>query len=413
MPKNRLLIITPNWPAPNYSAAGVRLMQLAEFFKKENYGITIASTADMATINEADFDEIDLASIRLNHPSFDEYVTKLCPDIVLFDRFMTEEQFGWRVAQHLPNTVRILDTQDLHSLRKTRQQALENNNNFSTQLWLQNDMSKREIASIYRSDLSLIISSYEMQLLESIVAGHESILQYLPFMEDHLDSSAAEKMTSFEKRKDFVFIGFGGHAPNLDTIQYLKEGIWPLIRIGLSEANLHVYGGNLPEKVYQLHDPEAGFFIKGWAKNAKQVVGNARVMLAPLRFGAGLKGKLVDAMRCGTPSVTTAIGAEGMHGDLDWGGLICDDPKPFANAAIELYKYKEKWRLCQKNGIEIINTNYDSKALSKVLRAKIFAIQDKLRSHRTNNFIGAMLQHQTMSSTKYMAKWIEGKCSDN
>lgn len=408
----KLLIIAHNWPAPNFSAAGVRLMQLIDFFKKEDFQITIASTADKSLLIPSDFKGINLASIQLNHSSFDDFVKELSPTIVLFDRFMTEEQFGWRVSENVPDAIRILDTEDLHSLRKTREQALKDNKYFSKELWLENDLTKREIASIYRSDLSLIISSYEMELLESVITGHKSLLLHLPFMLDVLDESAIAKWKPYKEREDFVFIGFGGHAPNIDAISYLKKDIWPLIRQKLPKANFNIYGGNLPEKVHQMNNSKEGFFIKGWAEDAQQVIESSKVMLAPLRFGAGLKGKLLEAMQTGTPSITSSIGAEGMHKNLDWNGKIVDEPKSFAEAAVAIYQDNVEWKKCQQNAIEIVNTFNDKSTLSKALCLKIESIKGNLEAHRAANFIGAMLQHQTLASTKYMAKWIAEKNRD-
>ena len=89
----------------------------------------------------------------LNDSGFDAFVKKLDPNIVLFDRFFTEEQFGWRVTEFAPNALRILDTEDLHSLRQVREQLFKNNIPFTVEKWLQSDVTKREIAAIYRSDL--------------------------------------------------------------------------------------------------------------------------------------------------------------------------------------------------------------------------------------------------------------------
>jgi len=405
----KLLIVAHNWPAPNYSAAGVRLMQLIDFFKKEGYQITIASTADKSLMIASGFKEIELVSTRLNDSNFDVFVKKLNPIVVLFDRFMSEEQFGWRVAEHVPSAIRILDTEDLHSLRKSRQEALKKNISWSRAYWKQYDMTKREIASILRCDLSLIISSFEMELLETIVPNHYELLLHLPFMVDKISNVKALEWPSFEKRRDFVFIGFGGHAPNLDAIAYLKKVIWPLIRKELPKAKLLVYGGNLPEKIYGLHSEKDEFLIKGWAEDAHEVISDARVMLAPLRFGAGQKGKLLDAMLCGTPSITTVIGAEGMHENLPWNGEICDDQKAFAKAAVESYQDKKSWSNYQHNGLTIINEIFKKEGLEKSLRSKLDLLHENLAVHRNSNFMGSLLIHQTMASTKYMSKWIEEK----
>lgn len=407
---NRILILTLNWPAADFSAAGVRLFQLIDFFKQKNYLVTIASTAEEPVNYDMVQNEgINKVKIQVNHDSFDNFVRELNPQIALFDRFATEEQFGWRVAQQTPNAIRILDTEDLHSLRASREEALKLKCDFSTERWLQHDRTKREVASIYRSDLSLIISTYEMQLLRPIVQGHESILLHLPFLMDPIDKTTMFKWPSFEEREDFMFIGFGGHSPNIDAIVFLKTKIWPLIRAQLPTAKLRIYGANLPGHIHQMHNPTQGFLVKGWAKDVQEVMLTARVVLAPLRFGAGLKGKLIDAMQYGTPSVTTSIGAEGMHGNLDWNGFIENDHDQFAQSAITLYQNPQKWRQAQHNGIEIINSLYNKTVWYKKLASKLDLLEHALSAHRNQNFIGSLLRHHTMSSTKYMAKWIEEK----
>lgn len=405
----KLLIIAPNWPAPNYSAAGVRLMQLVAFFKREKYQITIASTADKASLFASDFAGIELASIQLNHSSFDEFVQKLDPDVVLFDRFVSEEQFGWRVAENAPNALRILDTEDLHSLRKSREEAFIKSTPWSETYWRKYDITKREIASILRCDLSLIISSFEMELLETIVSKHSEMLLHLPFMVDKLGEDEIAKWPLFEERNDFVFIGFGGHSPNIDAIEYLKIDIWPLVHQKLPKAKLYIYGGNLPEKIHQFHNEKRGFLVEGWAENAQDVISKARVLLAPLRFGAGQKGKLLDAMLCGTPSITTSMGAEGMHGGLNWNGKICNEPNTFAEAAIESYHDKVAWLTYQKKGLTLIEQVFEKAVLEKRLQSKLEQLQENLSAHRNLNFIGSLLLHQTLASTKYMSKWIEIK----
>ena len=166
MSKKDILIIAFVWPEPASTAAGNRMLQLIHYFLDNKYQITVASTAAESELSlNLNTLGVQKASIQLNHSSFDEFIMKLDPQIVLFDRFLTEEQFGWRVAEFAPNALRILDTEDLHSLRHTREKCFKKGNSFFTDSWLKNDITKREIASIYRSDITLIISSYEMYLL--------------------------------------------------------------------------------------------------------------------------------------------------------------------------------------------------------------------------------------------------------
>ena len=402
----RLLIIGFVWPEPNSSAAGGRMMQLISLFKKQGFAITFASPAQDSDfmVSLADFG-VDKAAIELNESSFDLFLKELQPSVVLFDRFMIEEQFGWRVAEHCPDAVRILDTEDLHCLRLARQNSFKANREFEVLDLLQEEVAKREIASILRSDVSLMVSEYEMEVLQSVFKIDQSLLYYLPLIVDSVDRNTL----LFEQRQCFVFIGNFLHEPNWNAVQYLKETIWPLIREQLPTTVLEIYGAYPSQKVFQLHNEKEGFVIKGRAENATEVISNARVLLAPLRFGAGIKGKLLEAMEYGTPSVTSSIGAESMRGALDWNGSIEDNPQHFANAAVQLYQNEIIWKQSQQNGFEIIKQRYLKELFEDEFKNTIAELQMNLKMHRQNNFLGQMLSHHTMQSTKYMSRWIEEK----
>lgn len=405
----QVLILGFVWPEPNSSAAGRRMIQLIQLFQECGWKITFASPAmDSDFMMDLTILGIDKKSIVLNCSSFDAYIKELNPSVVLFDRFMMEEQFGWRVAEQCPDAFRLLDTEDLHCLRLARQKAWKENRDFDTTDLLSEEVAKREIASILRCDISFIISEFEMDMLLNVFKIDKSVLYYLPFILDDVDAELTDNTPSFEERKDFVFIGNFLHEPNWNAVQYLKT-IWSLIRKQLPDVNLRIYGAYPSQKVLQLHQPKERFYIMGRAENAKSVVSEARVVLAPLRFGAGLKGKLVEAMECGTPSVTTSIGAESMHGILPWNGFIADDPQVFADAAVQLYQDKVLWQKAQQNGIQIIKKRYLTSLFGKDLIQSIESTLKNLKQHRLDNFLGAMLQHHTLKSTKYMSRWIEAK----
>lgn len=406
----KLLVIGHVWPEPNTTAAGGRMLQLLEAFITFDYGITFASTA-AKTEYSLDLERLDITeeSIVLNHSSFDDFLQKLKPDTVVFDRFMVEEQFGWRVAEFAPNALRVLNTEDLHSLRKAREEAHKKTDDFSVQQWKDHPMTLREAASIYRSDITLMISPYEMELLQQELNIPTALLFHLPFMVAPIFPETSQEWPGFEERSDFVCIGNGKHAPNVDSIKVLKNTIWPQIRKKLPEVNLHIYGAYLPQQVNEMHDPKTGFYVEGWAENVENVLQNAKLLLAPLQFGAGIKGKLLDAMRHGTPSITTEIGAEGMHGDLPWNGTIADDWHTFSEAAMELYQNQGKWSAAQTNGVNLVNTLYEKTHLQDKLKRHLVEVGQNLEFHRGQNFIGKLLQHHTLSSTKYLAKWIEEK----
>jgi hypothetical protein len=263
----RLLVIGYVWPEPNSSAAGSRMMQLLNCFYKNQWQISFASPAQQ-TDHMADLSTLGIQTehIDLNNTSFDHYITDKKPDIVIFDRFMMEEQFGWRVEKFSPDSLRVLNTEDLHSLRQARHLALKQNRVFQTED-LYNDHGIREMAAIHRCDLTLMISEMETKLLIEKFQVPETHVFHLPFMLPA--PTKINELTSFEERQHFISIGNFRHAPNWDAVLQLKTDIWPKIRKRLPKAELHIYGAYPPPKATQLHNAKEGFLVKGWAENAQ------------------------------------------------------------------------------------------------------------------------------------------------
>lgn len=410
MENNQLLIIGFVWPEPESSAAGSRMIQLITLFQEMGWGVTFASTAsesaytfDLASIG------VTKQSIQLNSDSFDGLLLDINPRVVLFDRFNTEEQFGWRVTLHCPYAIRILDTEDLHCLRIVRGKRIKEQRRFVLEDLLSEDITKREIASIFRCDLTLMIAEFEMELLQSFFKIDSSLLFYLPYLIVSSDEKHPLSAYKYEDRRDFIFIGNFLHEPNWDATLYLKNTIWPLIRSKMPKAILRIYGAYPSQKVFQLHNENEGFLILGRADSVQQIMSEAKILLAPLRFGAGIKGKLIEAMQYGIPSITTQIGAESINGTLKWNGTITDDESDVADAAVTLYNNEEIWNQSIQNGQQILQKRFLKVDFETIFKDKISTLDSELEQHRKRNFIGSLLQHHTMKSTEYMSRWIQEK----
>jgi O-antigen biosynthesis protein len=407
--KHSVLIIGRVFPEPSSSAAGLRMMQIIQLFQEFGFKITFCSTSLESKFSEnLETIGISVNKIELNCSSFDDYLKDLKPTIVLFDRFITEEQFGWRVMENCPNALKILDTEDLHFLRDARKKVAKNNEIFKRQDFY-TDLSKREVASILRCDISLIISEYEMDLLTNEFKIDKNILCYLPILFDKITGEIVNEWNDFSSREHFFFIGNFLHEPNLDTVFYLKNEIWSEIKTQIPKAELHIFGAYPSSKILQLHNPLEGFIIQGRAENVKEIFSKYRILLAPLRFGAGIKGKLLEAMLYGVPSITTNIGSEGIIGNYEWNGYVEDNGQNLIEKSIELYQNKKKWTKMQMNGAKIINSRFLKKDFSNKFESKIDMIFSQLENHRIENFMGTLLLHHSNLSTKYLSKWIELK----
>ena len=399
-----VVIIGAVWPEPTSTAAGSRMLQLISLFQKQDYEITFLCSASKSDFS-FDLNQISVKTkaIQLNDSSFDAEIKSLNPDVVLFDRFMIEEQYGWRVLENCPNALRVLDTEDLHFLRKAREIAFKQKRELVFEDYI-SDVFKREMASIYRCDLTFLISEFEMQLATETFKIDATLLYYLPFLSEEIQTN----IPSFEERNHFVSIGNFLHEPNWQTVLALKK-CWKSIKKQLPEAELHVYGAYVSEKAKQLHNEKEGFLIKGRAESVFEVYSKAKTLLAPIPYGAGLKGKLFEAMQLGLPSVTTKMGAEAMNGNLDWNGFITSDEADFLEKAIELYTNKNVWETAQKNGYKILEKRFKKEVFTTDFINRIEALQLDLKTHRNQNFLGQILRHQSLQSTKYMSKWIEAK----
>ena len=403
-----LLIIGYVWPEPNSSAAGSRMLQLVQFFQQQNYQITFASPA-LRTEHMVDLSElnVDCIDIKLNCTSFDDFIKLLQPDVVMFDRFMMEEQFGWRVSEQCPQALRILDSEDLFCLRHARHDAYKKDRSMVEADLLKSTMAKREIAAIFRCDLTLIISPKEISLLTDLFKVDVSLLHYFPFVfsQDQLK----QDNPSYDQRQGFISIGNFRHPPNWDSVLWLKQQVWPLIRQQLPSAEIFICGAYPPPKATDLHDKKTGFIVKGWVDDAVVAMQSARVCVAPLRFGAGIKGKLAEAMLCSTPSVTTHIGIEGMQTQLPWAGDVANDAQSIADAAVKLYQEHEVWQCASNLGQKNAQLLFTQEQHFSTLLTCITSLLLNLNIHRQNNFMGSMLNHHHHKSTKYMSQWIEEK----
>lgn len=422
-PTTKVLVIGYVWPEPRSSAAGGHMMQILESFLTQGWDITFSSPATVGE-HKADLPALGITecAIELNSSSFDDFVRDLAPDIVLFDRFMMEEQFGWRVEKNCPDALRVLETSDLQSLRDARHQRLKDylkhhpgTEDFSAlfapaleqefQLMADTDLAKREIAAIYRCDISLMISDVEIRLLTEHFKVPAALLHWCPLMLE----PPTEDFVPFADRAHFLSIGNFRHAPNWDAVLWMKNSVWPLIRQQLPTAQLHIYGAYTPPKASALHNPAQGFYVMNWAEDALQVMKAARICLAPLRFGAGIKGKLLDAMLCGTPNVTTPLGAEAMGDEQPWPGVVEHSASALACAAVALYQDQARWEQAQENARQLLARRYAQDVHGPALVARLERCQDELLQHRRSNFTGSMLRHHLHKSTQYMAQWIEAK----
>lgn len=402
-----LLLIAKNWPEPNSTAAGRRTLDLLSLFSAANYDIHIASAAEKTPF-QADLDEKQITThkISVNDSNFDSWLEKLSPQIVIFDRYVMEEQFGWRVRMITPDAMTILDTSDLHCLREARQTAFKTGNAID----LYNPTALRELTSISRCDLCLVISKFESELLEQKFQLSKRQILYLPFIVEENDFSFG---LPFEERMHCIMFGGFKHEPNRDATHWLKESLWPTIRQLLPEnVEMHVFGAYADHAINQLNAPKERFFIKGRAADALKTMENYRINLAPLRFGAGQKGKVLEGWLTGTPTITTQIGAEGMAANDDLQNSVAYTDSNLANLVATAYSDSNRWHQLQTQGHVVLRKSFLRSQYEQPFLDIITKTKSKLSEHRHANFWGRLLWQNQFRASEFMSRWIELKNKD-
>lgn len=251
----RVLFLSTVWPERSSSAAGVRTSDLVSSFLERDVGVHFAATSAVDASSKPHVDALERLGARPHHvlPNReDQFVATLGraqPDVVVFDRFYVEEMFSWMVAKHAPDAMRVLDMQDVHSLRGWREQRLvELLKEQAGQVDLGSVLSAvppatydpclRELSSIYRSDISLVCSPRELEMLTDTFNVPPSLLAEAGFFSDGQRYSG-----DFSSRKNVVMIGNFLHPPNKDSVIWACTELWPAIRAQIGDdARLDVYG---------------------------------------------------------------------------------------------------------------------------------------------------------------------------
>ncbi|MFQ3231231.1 glycosyltransferase [Reinekea sp.] len=408
MPTKVVLLIAKNWPEPNSTAAGRRTLDLLNLFKKAGFEVHIASTAE-PTPFQADFSALSYAthSIKVNDNAFDDWISAFNPTLVIYDRFVMEEQFGWRVKEQSPKTATLIDTSDLHCLRIAREHAFKKDQTLN----LFNDIAIREISAITRCDFTLMISKVEIDLLINKFQIPQHKCLYLPFL---VDQAPQPSLVGFADRQNLVMVGGFKHEPNRDATRWLREALWPAMQPLLPKGTqMHVYGAYADHAMNQLNAPKNNFYIKGRVDDSMSTVERYRLNLAPLRFGAGQKGKILEGWLTGTPTLTTPVGAEAMHGAEPPVYKLTNHPDEFARLVASYYQDEMQWLTLQEDGYRRVRSNFlSSDHAPKFVEVIIQAIE-QLDAHRAKDFWQSLLWQNQLGSMKYMSRWIEEKNKQN
>jgi glycosyltransferase involved in cell wall biosynthesis len=297
-------------------------------------------------------------------------------DVVVLSRRDFARKHIADVRLHAPQSRIIFDTVDLHYLREQREAQLTQDPD------VRRKAQERQLVEDYlikEADETWVVSPIEQQMLQENLP-HKSI----QLVSNIVDVTGP--VTPFALRRDWLFIGGFQHKPNIDAVLFFVEEIYPLVRDRLPDTKFFIIGDKAPPEIVAMASDR--IIVAGLQRNVRSFFDSVRLSVAPLRFGAGIKGKINQSMAFGVPVVATSLAVEGMgltdHEDV----LVSDEPADFARALIELYESEELWNRLSENGIRKTGALYSTDVARKKL--EFLFSGDHLRSMRQSAAVPEM-----------------------
>jgi GT2 family glycosyltransferase len=342
--KGRVLVIDAYTPEPDQDSGSVRLWYLMNCFLELGYGVTFL--ADNHAYAGRYTTALQRAGIEVVYDPWIRSVQRFFSDrwgefdYVMISRHYVATNYLSRLKRYCPQSKFIFDTVDLHYLREERLAELEN----SLPLKRSAAQTRRsELGVIDAAHATIVVSPVEKTVLEQ--AAPESRVYVISNVHEVLGSQR-----SFTERKDIFFVGGYQHPPNIDAARWFVTDIWPLIHRELPEMVFHLIGSKAPEQVRALHGD--GVLFHGYVKSLDPWLDGCRMAVAPLRYGAGIKGKVNMSMSRGQPVVATPMAVEGMFTQSGKDVLVAGSEQEFADAVVKLYQDEELWNRISVAGLE-------------------------------------------------------------
>ncbi len=341
---SRVLIIDSATPRPDRDAGSLSTFNLIKIYLDLGYDVTFIPS-DLLYLGEYTESLHELGVRCLQRPEIDSIQQHLQKegsqyDFVILCRAPIASLYIADIRRYAPNAKIILDTIDLHYLREEREAKLDGSSN---KIKTAEETKKWELDLIRQCDVTIVLSSVEEEILKKELDNVDIRLIPLIFVEN------VYEIPGFEDRKDFLFIGGFPHLPNVDAVIYFCNEVLPLIRIDLPDVKFHIIGNAPPPEVLELANRE-GVIVHGFLKDVTPMFRTCRLSVAPLRYGAGIKGKIATSMAYGVPVIATSLAVEGMDIEADKHVLVADHPKQFADAFIRAYESAELWNQLSENG---------------------------------------------------------------
>ncbi len=361
----RVLVIDHCTPTPDADAGSVTLFNLLLLLREMDFQVTF--------IPESNFLYMPEYTTALQRNGIEVLYAPFCTsvkehlkeqgaryDLALLVRPTVVENYVKMVRKYCAKAKILFETADLHHLRMGREALLLND---LKKKKAADQMKVLELRAMQEVDATIIRSSAELELLQSVITNEK--LHLFPLI---MDAKGTNK--TFSERKDIIFVGGYQHSPNVDAAKYFVEQIMPLLREQLPGVRFHIVGSNPPDEITALASDDV--VVTGFVKELNPLLDQMRVSVAPLRYGAGIKGKVGTAMAAGLPVVATSLAGEGMQLKDRENIIIADGADVMAQAIVEVYQDAALWNQLSSNGVAFAQREWGAEAAWNIL-AEILA----------------------------------------
>jgi len=355
-----VLIVDSVVPEQDKDAGSVRMHNIIQLLMDKGFRVTLFPESKQEAVYPQYYMNLGIEVVK-HSPCFEAFIAErlLQFDFVWLARPNTSFNKLDIIRKLQPNIKIVYDTVDLHFVRTGRQSKIDQSDNMAEH---SNVYQAEEIYLCRHADVAVVVTAVEMEVLKSIDICIDTAI--IP----HILKIPEQQLIKFEERKGLMFLGGYRHTPNIDAVIWFANEILPIIRRSISDAVFYVIGSHPPEAILALQ--KAGEIeVIGWVKDLDYWFNKSRVFISPLRYGAGGKGKNIQAMGYGLPMVTTSIGAEGLNLQNRENALIDDTAEGFAQAVIELYQTSSLWQDISVNSIAHFNKNYSNSQAETQLEA--------------------------------------------
>ncbi len=347
----RILIFDACTPTPDQDSGSLRMINLIKILKELDYHV-IFMPENLSHNGDYTKDLEQLGVECLYHPHISNPIDYLKDkgqylDAVMLSRYYVAEQVMEFIREYCPKAQIIFDTVDLHYIRERRMAELSNDN----QLAKMADVTKqKELAVAKACDVTLVVSPYEVEVL-----AKDALDLNVKVLSNIHEVFGCRK--TFAQRKDIMFIGGYQHTPNVDAVEWFVAEIFPLIEKGLPDLKFHIIGSKAPKHIQAMAKDNIVF--QGFVEDIEPIMDDIRIAVAPLRYGAGVKGKVNMSMSYGQPVVGTKVAVEGMFTVDEKDCLMAETPEEFAQQVIRLYQDEQLWNQISQGGLDNVQ-NYFS-----------------------------------------------------